>query len=376
MKNSTLKILAVLALVSCSEENVTKDYQTSNPLKSEMDKWVDNTFKNYASKSNTAGFSIAFIENDKVTDYHYGETKIGNQTLPNSNTLYEIGSITKTFSAISMVQLLEETEIDINTSIQEFIPTSLVDKVSKNNKVITFKHLLNHTSGLERIPSNMPVNADPYATYDSVKLYQYLASKSLAYEPGKSPVTESEAYLQYSNLAYGFAGLIVERNTKASLEDNLAVSIFLPLQMSSTTFESIDNETNKAFPFNKNGLTSYWHFSGMAAAGGLKSNLNDMVKYAKAQLNPSSFPSLKNAIELCQQPTVQINSKDYFGLGWEFFYTKTNRRLLVKDGGTGGFTSFIIVDKQNKKALVALFNNNSDNEPYTPLIEVINQFFE
>ena len=145
--------------------------------------------------------------------------------------------------------------------------------------------------------------------------------------------------------------------------------------MTGTTMNDISGITNKAFPHNNTGNARYWHTNSFAGAGGLKSNLRDLIKYTRAQLSTDSSTALSRAILLSQQATAQLNGKDVFGLGWGYYYTPANKRVLMKDGGTGGFTSFIVLDKSAQKAVVALFNNNEDNDPATPLANFIHSYF-
>lgn len=366
----------LLILTGCNKDNPvepSKEVLTDNPKTTDLDKLVDNTFKDYAAKSKTAGFSIAVINGTQVSQYHYGETKLGNKTLPNSQTLYEIGSVTKVFTAIATHYWVTNVKgMFITTPIEGFLPSNLASKLSLNDTKITFKQLLNHTSGFPRIPNDLPNNSDPYKGYDSTKMYSYILGNNLLRTPGTSPTTEQQAFNFYSNFAYGIAGTILERNHSQSLDGIFKTYILNDLNMSNTTLNNIENVSNKAYPYSSTNNASYWHFSGMAGAGGLKSCLSDMIKFAQKQLSTA----VGTSYQICQQPTVQINGKDYFGLGWEYYYTKTGKRINVKDGGTGGFTAFIAFEKTSQKAIVALFNNENTNGMATPFVNLLEEIFK
>lgn len=386
--------LGSVALIwGCNKDVAPKTKEevlTNNPLISAIDKKVDSIFRKYASKIETAGFSIAILDGNEVNTYHYGETKFGNKKLPDDKTLYEIGSVTKTFIAQSLVHWLYKQRLDINTPVKEYLPGHLSAKLNPNNTPVTFKYLLAHLSGLPRIPNDLPNTADPYQGYDSGKVYNYISSNNLLRMPGTIPSSEQEAYNYYSNLAYGLAGIILERNTKQSLHKILqddffgtndrGTDFFGNFPMTSTTLASIENIANRAFPHNNQNTAGYWHFSGgMAGAGGIKSCLADMIQYAKGQISAANGiaggTDAASIIRTCQTSVVKINGKDFFGLGWEFYYTSTNKRIIVKDGGTGGFTAFIAFDPITKKAVVALFNNDNTNNMATPLINLLNVYF-
>lgn len=339
----------------------------------DLDKLVDNTFKAYTSKANTAGFSIALINGGQINQYNYGETKLGNKTLPNSQTLYEIGSITKVFTAIATHYWVTNVNgTFITTPIDNFLPSNLKPKLLLNDTKITFRQLLNHTSGFPRIPNDLPNNSNPYNGYDSTKMYNYILSNNLLRTPGTSPTNEQQAINFYSNFAYGLAGTILERNHNQSLNTVFQSYIFSDLNMTNTTLNNIESISNRAYPHNSSNNAIYWNFSGMAGAGGLKSCLSDMVKFAQKQLSTA----VGTSFQICQQPTVQINGKDYFGLGWEYYYTTNGKRINVKDGGTGGFTAFIAFEKTSQKAIVALFNNENTNGMATPFVNLLEEFFK
>ncbi|MCX7928954.1 MAG: beta-lactamase family protein [Patescibacteria group bacterium] len=349
---------------------------TDNPRITDLDKLVDNIFKNYASKATTAGFSIALINGTQVNQYNYGETKLGNKTLPNNQTLYEIGSITKTFTSAALIYWLNQNNITINSAVKSYLPSYLSSNLTKNGVDVSFKHLLNHTSGMPRIPNDLPNSLDPYLNYDSIKVYNYIKNHSLLRIPGTFPTTEQEAFDFYSNLAYSLAGLILERQNHNTLESIFRSIIFAPLNMNNSTLNDIETINNRAYPHNSTNNALYWHISGTAGAGGIKSCLADMIKYAQAQINASNTNMLGESFLENQIPQIQINGKDYFGLGWEFYFTKSNKRITVKDGGTGGFTAFIAFEKTSQKAIVALFNNHNSNNPSEPFINLLEEYFK
>ncbi len=379
MKAKYLTLIFMLAIlfVSCDKSNPvqSKIMQTDNKLISEYDKLVDNTFKEYSKMNYNSGFSIAIIDSDKIYKYNYGETSLGNGNLPNEYTLYEIGSITKVFSAITLYQFLSQQNIDINSAIKYYLPKKLENKLNKNGKEITFKHLLNHTSGLERISSDIPNNQNPYSGYDSTKIYDYLYTHDLVYEPGKFPLNEKEIGAQYSNLAYALVGLILERNLHKSLNEIYNQYIFQKIAMNNTTLELINNG-NLCSPHNPFGKTEYWNMSGFAAAGGLKSNLNDLINFLQTCIYGSGNIYLDKAINECSKPTVYLNGFPVFGLGFEMYTNPSNKTIIVKDGGTGGFTCFIAYNKELKKAAVALFNNNNDSNQTKYIVNLFQSIFK
>ena len=364
MKNLTLFIVLVsISVLITSCEKDTDPYSkivTDNPLKSHIDTLVHNTFKDYAIQSATAGFSIAVIDGSQIDYYNYGETKKGNKILPDNNTLYEIGSITKTVTAAALLYWLNQNSIDVNTVIKTYLPQNISVNLGLNGVDITFKHLLNHTSGMPVYPDDLPPMSDLVREYDSTKLYNYISSHPLIRTPGTPPTTVEEAGKFYSSMAYGLAGIILERQLKQALQNVFQNFIFQPLQMTSTTLNKVENIPNRAYPHNNSGPITYTLLTGFAGGGNLRSNLTDLVKYVQAQINATNDNGLGQAMLQSQNPTIQIYLMDYYALGWTFFYTIDKKELIYHPGSTMGFSSFITFDKNSQKAIIILFNNNPD----------------
>jgi CubicO group peptidase (beta-lactamase class C family) len=146
--------------------------------------------------------------------------------------------------------------------------------------------------------------------------------------------------------------------------------------MTSTTLNKVDNITNRAYPHDNSGPITYTDLSGFAGGGNLRSNLNDLAKYVQAQINASNTNSLGQAILQSQDPTIQINLKDFFALGWEFYYTSTNKKLIFKNGISPGFTAAVAFDKNTQKAIITLFNNFRSNNPGIRYLTLIDEYFK
>jgi serine-type D-Ala-D-Ala carboxypeptidase/endopeptidase len=205
-----------------------------------------------------------------------------------------------------------------------------------------------------------------------------VSANQLLRTPGTMPLNEEQAVEYYSNFAYGLAGVILERNRRQPLQKVFEHYIFNTRgvagrwRMENATLNNIDNNPKAAFPHNQRNNASYWHFSGMAGAGGVKCDIIDMLNYARMQTNfIYSYPDFT----YCQQPVVRIDGIDCFGLGWEYYYTGTNKRIIVKDGGTGGFTAFIAFSPPSERFVVALFNNGPDNNPGEPFVALLEEYF-
>jgi len=336
------------------EGNKPQPVPSSNPLRSIIDKKVDTVARGYIQKANTVGLSIGIFKDGKITTYNYGETVRDNGKLPTANTIYEIGSITKTFTAILLAYYANEGKVKLTDPITKYLPDSVAANPAL--KEVTLLSLSNHTSGLARLPDNINTpNIDtlnPYKYYTKTLLFAYLKTCKLNSKPG-------EQY-SYSNLAVGLLGIILERVSGQSFEEMVTNIITRPLQMNSTVqhitpllkpnFASVYNEDGKQTPA--------WDFSALAPCGALRSTVNNLLIYARANMNKSNT-KLSKAFELTQNITFNKDVK--LGLAWHVI-TVNNKEYYFHNGGTYGSSSFLAFNAEENIAVVVLSNSGENTD--------------
>lgn len=366
MKKSLLAILLTI-LLGCNKEILAPEILSNNPLISQQDIQVDNIFNQYRAGLNTVGISIGILKNGIYSYYGYGETQKGSGIVPNAHTNFEIGSVTKVYTAIAIVRMLESDGKSIDSPIKSYLPPDL-PTLNRNGIELTFKHLLTHTSGLPYMPNNLPLSfytntAKGWRDYDVNKLYSSLIRTRLAFDP----FTE----FLYSNTAFGIMGVILERRYGRDYGQVINDLILAPLALYMTTaYFSETDQTNWAKGYSTNGKeTDYWEtLNALDGAGVLKSNATDMLTFAKNNIDVSNS-SLANSIALCQNIFTNIERQTNYDvtvncLGW-FSYKNnsiTNQTFLYHNGGTGGFNSEFFINKEKESALIILFNTDGNTE--------------
>jgi len=326
----------------------TAEAQSSNPLKTFDDHFVDTAVRAYIQKANTVGLSIGILKDGKISYYEYGETVRGNKKLPTGSTLFEIGSITKTFTATLLAYYVNEGKLKLSDPITKYLPDSVA--ANKALQHITLQELSNHTSGLPSLPpdfdSHITDTLNPYKDYTKRLLFAYLKTCKLDSQPG-------EKY-DYSNMAVGLLGIILEHITNKTYEQMVTEIITQPLQMSSTVqhitpllkprFVSVYNEDGK--------LTEAWDFSALAPCGSLKSTVNNLLVYAKANMAGGST-KLAKAMELTHHVTFDKDVK--VCLAWHISEVD-GVEYYFHNGGTYGSSSFLAFNKEKNIAIVILSN--------------------
>src|SRR5690606_23777699 len=197
-------------------------------------------------------------------------------------TLFEIGSISKVFTALILADMVAKGELALDTPAETLLPPG--HRMPEGARKITLADLALHVSGLPRLPGNLAMAdpADPYARYDEAQLLAFLDDHALSREPG--------AVWEYSNLGAGLLGYLLGRAAGTDYATLLRERITGPLGMSDTMIElpataearlapSLDPYLRPAKP---------WHLAVLAGAGGIRSSANDMLKFARAALDPGS----------------------------------------------------------------------------------------
>ncbi len=349
--------LETLLFQAYQEEKPKKDHvATDNVLVSVLDKEVDKAVQPYMELPQTCGLSVGVLKDGKIYFYDYGETKRNGKKLPASNTIFEIGSISKTFTSILLADAIETGKIKLDDPINKYLPDS-IHALEFNGTPITIRTLANHTSGISPLPNNLVLNAEtnpnPYKDYDDKKMFSFYKTFTPVRKPG-------EKY-EYSNLAVATLGVILERINKKTYEQLIVEKICDPLQMNDTRQYIRRNDSARfAKGYNESGAdNSQWDFKAFAGAGSIRSTVADLLKYAKANLDEAPA-SLNKDIQLTHEVTF-TDGKNKLGLGWHYIKPGTDE-VIFHNGGTGGYRTYLAVNLQKKFAVVILSNTSIGTE--------------
>jgi CubicO group peptidase (beta-lactamase class C family) len=323
---------------------------SNNPLQTLTDKAVDSIVQPYASLATTHAISIGILKNNETHFYGYGETVEGNKQIPNEQSLFEIGSITKTFTAILLSDAVNSGKIKLDDPVNKYLPDS-IPQLQYEGVPVTIKMLSNHSSGIPRMPDNFDTVAtdslNPYKDYDEHNLFSFYKSLKLKRMPGSK--------YEYSNLAVATLGIILQHIYSKSFEQLLIEKICDPLQMNNTRQYIRKNDSSKvAVGYNEEGkYNGPWDFEAFAAAGCIRSSAEDMLKYAKANLGEA--PAFLNKdIQLTHTVTFK-DSNATVALGWHYIKAG-DEEILFHNGGTGGYRSYLGINLNKKTAAVILSN--------------------
>ncbi|GAB4413722.1 MAG: hypothetical protein OHK0039_20910 [Bacteroidia bacterium] len=360
-------LLALLLATGCGRQADFSSELTDNPRNSALDMQVHDLVTTYEQDLNTPGMVIGLLRNDSTFVYGYGERRVGSGEVPDAHTFFEIGSITKVFTAIATQQWLDAQGLSVDAPVGDYLPADL-PTLEREGSEVTFRHLMTHSSGLAYMPGNMGprlyLDIDrAWARYDSSQLYDCLRKEEPAHRPGDR--------WMYSNLAVGTLGTILERNTGMAYGDLIATQICDPLGLGETraTLSASEMERMSDGHVGRKAIDLWTDLNALDGAGVLRSTAADLLHFARANLDlPAS--TLGAAMQSCQQehfvgPSDQ-DSAIHMGLGWVILNPGDSlRQAWFHDGGTGGFESNLLVFPGTRRALVVLMNSRAANKTQT-----------
>lgn len=276
------------------------------------------------------GIVAGLVTSNGVTFFSYGRKSLDSDDRVDEDSLFEVGSVTKTFTSTVLSELELAGDLVLTNAIQPYLPTT-VHVPARNGKAISFQHLATHTSGLPDVPSNLTNTFfNLYATYSTNSLYAFLNSYSLTRDPG--------AKFEYSNLGVGILGHILARHLGQDYESIIRERITGPLGMADTVITlDAGQQRRLAKPFGGVYPVSNWDFSEVfVGMGSIRSTARDMVRYISANMGlyPSSIDrALTNAHRL------RYSAADgRFGLAWFLDFVRSDGLgTIYHTGGTAGY---------------------------------------
>ena len=330
-------------------------YFSDNKKQSGLDSLIDKTVISYMQSPQNCGMSIAVYSNSQNHFYNYGEIKRDSKITTSQNSIYEIGSITKTFCGILLAKAILEKKVRLDADIRKYLKDDYPE-LSFNKKPILIKHLANHTSGLSRIPADISKQPafdpkNPYAGYTKEMLLNHLKTIK--------PVTEPGTVFDYSNMGMALLGIILEDVYGKTFEELVKEKICVPNKLNTTSVQlNTEQELNFAQGYTDEGeATPHWTLGDLKAAGALRSTAQDMLSYLNYNLLETD-----EAVKLSHQSTYKAN-KENIAMAWFIKTTKQGNTLIWHNGGTYGFSSFCGFIKE-KNCSVVILTNSAVNVDY------------
>ncbi|WP_405428311.1 serine hydrolase domain-containing protein [Streptomyces erythrochromogenes] len=287
-----------------------------------------------------------------------GSTGADDSRTPGPDTLFEIGSVTKPFTALALACLAVTGRAGLDEPLADLLPAGTAVP-SRDGRQISLQHLATHTSGLPRLPRGMllpallhPSKPDPYAACTADALLSGLAGTRLRAVPGKR--------FRYSNLGAGLLGLALARRAGTDYESLITREICAPLGMTDTvvTVDGTRSRRSAQGHGRRGRPVAPWHLADLAGAGALRSTAADLAAFVRAQWDGGPG-ELAEAIRLTRTVEHRRSPFAWVHLGWSAhrLHPRQGAHLQIwHNGGTGGFSSFVGFDPEKRLAVIALAN--------------------
>jgi len=294
------------------------------------------------------GIAIGVVRDGERRVFTFGKAQ--------PDAIFEIGSITKTFTGLLLAQAIERGEVKVNTPVRELLPPDTVAKPATGSE-ITLLDLVTHRSGLPGMPSNFRPKdfSNPYADYDSTRLYQFIREHGVA--------KPAQPQYSYSNPGFGLLGQALANRANQDYAALLERSVLEPLGMRDTAIR-LDADQQRRFI---QGHDVYrqpmqaWDFTALASAGGLRSTAADMLRYLEANLRERTSGNETTALgrtlsaALARSQTLQAEADGTLKIAYGWVYD-TATQTYQHDGATGGYSSFVFFSPQRNYAGIVLAN--------------------
>jgi serine-type D-Ala-D-Ala carboxypeptidase/endopeptidase len=296
------------------------------------------------------GLAAAVIDDKQVAFHAAGVRTAGEAGAVDADTLFEYGSITKTFTSLLLADMVVRNEIGLNDPVEAVLPDGL--KLRDNKQApIQWADLATHRSGLPRLPANMPEASsdEPYASYSRERMWEFLR----AWRPER----ERDASWEYSNLGAGVLAEALSLRAAKRYDALLQERVLQPLGLQTMTLamrgKTIDGLA-RGHNANRKPVTN-WRFDALAGAGAMVGSARSLARYAQAALGAFDHP-LKEAFALTMQRRAGgPNTINPMGLAW-LIAPLDGRSLVTHDGATAGFSSSLVIDPKRKRAALVLAN--------------------
>jgi len=348
-KQSQLKLLVILTILFFIPLK-----NNAQSLESKIDEILHAQFK-----SNGTGVSALVSKKGKVIYRKaFGKANLELGVDMTSDNVFEVGSITKQFTAVSILMLLEEGKLSLEDEITKFIPDYPV-----NGKVITVHHLLTHTSGIKSYTSMQRFGNVMTKDESPLKFIDFFKNEPLDFEPG-------EKY-KYNNSGFFLLGYIIEKVSGMSYPKFIDEKIFKKIQMNSSYYGSHTKLIkNRASGYQKRDEYSNAQYISLTlpfAAGSIMSSVDDMLKWQNAITN-NTFIKKETIDKAYTNYTLKNGKKINYGYGWSL--NEINDVPTIEHGGAiPGYLSMGVY-VPSKDVYVILFSNCGCKSPTNIALEI------
>jgi CubicO group peptidase (beta-lactamase class C family) len=303
------------------------------------------------------GIVVGIIDPQGRRIISYGHRTDGDARPLDGDTVFEIASVTKVFTALLLADMVEKNEVALSDPASKYLTAAAIKLPERNGHLITLVDLATHTSGLPFMPADAPPFNDPAAAkYSTGDLKRYLASYQLTREIGSG--------WDYSNIGYWVLSEALAARGGKDIENLIRSRVLAPLKMTDTDFELSAKMKENLAPGHDSALqaapaaSTIPIYSIMPAIGFLYSTTNDLLTFLSQCMGYEPSP-LAPAINIALSNRRPVQPGNEQALGWNV-YGKGDDQVIFRDGSSFGYASVMAYDPKARVGVVVLMNQVGD----------------
>ena len=355
MKILFISLVTICLSTSCSDYNAN----TGNSIVAANDtcKKIDDYLSQLKKEKNFSGALLIIKDGEKIFSKGYGWADKENKIPFTPSTLASMGSITKAFTAVAIMKLVEQGKLSLNDSLKKFFPQVPTDKAN-----ITIHQLLTHSSGFHEFLQN---DSGDYEKIETEGFLKRAFDEPLAFKPGEKAV--------YTNVGMSVLGIIIEQVSGMSYESFLKKNLFEPIGIAGIGYHTPVSKTDTVAHGYQNGkdwgtipkhistagIEPYWN---LKANGGLEASLDEMAIWANAFTNNTILK--KETIQKMFSPQIVeegTNGNYSFGYGCNISKSRRNTKIIDNGGSNGIYFARLIRLPEEGLVFYMITNESSIN---------------
>lgn len=316
--------------------------------------------KYFKDAPQAAALSIGVFKDGKSYIYNLGSLHRDKHDPPSADTLYPIASITKTFTGTLLAQAVLEGKLQFTDDVRKYLG-ELYPNLEYEGHPIQLQFLINHVSGLPfnlpDIPGNRPPFAPPMSAKTLERVNHYTRSDFLRDLHTVKLTAIPGQKFSYSNTGAELLSLVLERIYGESYEQLVQQKVAKPLGMNETVISLTRSQRRRLAPgYDQNGAVDSKPSIMALGAGGLRSTVSDLLKYAAWETAENDAP-----VKLTHEPRLNLTPEYSLGLNWQILRRGNDVRIW-QDGSVPGFLSFCVTFPRLHMAIIVLSN---ESDPVT-----------
>ena len=318
------------------------------PSDIDIQRMVDDRVVTY---HDAVGLVVGVIEPAGRRLFARGPAQVGNDDQVDGDTIYEIGSVSKVFTALALADAAQRKELSLNDPVAKYLPAGAT-MPQYRGKPVTLLDLATHTSGLPNVVPNVAATDlnDPNADMNQGQLLKSVAAYELTRDPGT-------AY-QYSNAGYQLLGIAVADAAHTDFETLVKSRIFGPLKMTGTHFAPSLEEKDKYSAGYDAHLQPVPHerLPSLPGAGGMRSTANDLLNFLAANIGLAPSPLAPAMADMVKTQRQSQYLELKAAVGWHVAKPH-NVEMVWENGRTDGYRAFIGFVPSKRIGVVVLSNS-------------------